>query len=232
MKFNTVKVIGFDADDTLWINESYFRETEQAFARLFSDVISEKECMDKLYNKEVENLGTFGYGIKNFIISMIETAISITNEQVDNQTIAHIIGLGRQMAQHPVVLLDKVADVLEHLFPKYRLILVTKGDLMEQERKLALSGLEPYFHHIEIMSEKHEENYRKLINHLDIKPNEFLMIGNSIKSDIIPPLNLGCYAIHVPYETTWLHEIVHDPDLDQNRFAEVKSLHEILKIIG
>ncbi|HBH23920.1 MAG TPA: HAD family hydrolase [Cytophagales bacterium] len=228
---DSIKVIGFDADDTLWINEPFFREKEAEFAQMFSAYGDTKSLIEKLHQIEIGNLKTFGYGIKNFTISMIETAIVITDGKVNAPAIQEIIELGRAMTDHPVVLLNNIAEALDYLYLKYRLILVTKGDLMEQERKLRLSKLEKYFHHIEIMSEKHEENYQKLVQRLDILPEQLLMVGNSLRSDIIPPLNIGCKAIHVPFETTWIHEQVSNPQLDPERFQEISTLHELLDIL-
>lgn len=225
-----IKVIGFDADDTLWVNEPFFRQTEDRFCQLMERYCSPEEAHKQLYDTEIANLPVFGYGIKNLTLSMVESAIVLSNGTIDNASIVQIIQLGKQMTQHPVELLPDVQEVLAWLSEEFRLIVVTKGDLKEQERKLELSGLERFFHHIEIVSEKHEANYIRLIHHLDIQAEEFLMVGNSLKSDILPPLSIGCYAVHIPFETTWLHEQVKDSDLDAARFLQLDQLSD-LKIL-
>ena len=156
------------------------------------------------------NLGLYGYGAKGFTLSMISAANSISNGQADSALIGEIIDLGKTLIDAPMELLPGVSDVLETLHGEYRMIVATKGDLLDQERKLKKSKLEDYFHHVEIMSDKNPGSYRKLVRHLDIKPQEFLMIGNSLKSDVIPVLDIGADAIHIPAQTTWAHEHVAD----------------------
>jgi len=228
---NNIKVICFDADDTLWINEPYYRDTEKQFTHLMTDYIDEKSCNDILLETEINNIKLYGYGAKSFVLSMIETALKISKHQIDSQTIEKILTLGRELINKPLQLLDGVEDVLKYFHGRYRLILATKGDLLDQERKLHKSGLESYFHHIEIMSEKAIANYKKLIAHLDVKPEEFVMIGNSVKSDILPVLELGAYAIHIPCETTWAHEHVENTQLDNQRFREIDNLLKTKEII-
>ncbi len=189
-----LKVIAFDADDTLWHNESYFQETEKKFCVLLENYLPQHTIARELLQTEVKNIELYGYGIKAFILSMIETAIRITEKAIPNEAIEKIIGYGQDLLNKPVDLIDGVEDVLHQLKGKYRLVMATKGDLLDQERKLKKSGLENYFHHIEIMSEKKEDDFKKLIKHLDIPPEQFAMIGNSLKSDIVPVLNLGAMA--------------------------------------
>jgi putative hydrolase of the HAD superfamily len=203
------KWIGFDADDTLWINESYFRETEHRFCKLLADYGDEKALTEALYKKEIKNLDLYGYGIKGFVLSMIETALEFSKGKVTQDVILQLIGYGKEFLDKPVVLLEGVKQVLENLTKTgYKLIVATKGDLLDQERKLKKSNLERYFHHIEIMSDKKESNYEKLLAHLNIQPEQFLMVGNSLKSDILPVLNIGASAVHIPFHTTWIHEHV------------------------
>jgi putative hydrolase of the HAD superfamily len=172
----------------------------------------------------------YGYGIKAFMLSLVECAIRLSHGSVSAQTINKIIGIGKGMLRRPIELLDDVKKVLEELAPSYRLIVATKGDLLDQEGKMRRSGITSYFHHIEVMSDKKEQAYIHLLHHLDIEPCDFLMIGNSMKSDIIPPLNLGAWAIHVPFHTTWAHEEVEeDPEVSQ--FFRVEHLREILSLI-
>lgn len=228
---NDVKVIGFDADDTLWVNENYYRETEQRYADLLADFGERKVVMDALFSTEMKNLELFGYGIKPFMISMIENAIRISAGKVSQQVIGQIIDMGREMLQQPVELLPGVKHVLDRLHGKFKLIVATKGDLLDQERKLKHSSLSAYFHHIEVMSDKTGESYRQLLQHLEIEPKQFVMIGNSLRSDILPPYELGCYAIHVPYALTWQYEMDVE-EIDENeRFRVVERLEEVLDIL-
>ena len=225
-----IKVIAFDADDTLWVNEPYFRQTEEKFCELLSGYGSLHELERDLLKKEIDNLALYGYGIKGFILSMIEAAMYITSNKISAEVIGRIIDLGKQMLNQPIELLDGVEDVLSSLKGNYRLVVATKGDLLDQERKLRKSNLSSYFHHIEIMSEKDDANYLKLIKHLDIKPEELLMVGNSLKSDILPVLNVGGYAVHVPYHITWAHEQI-DGSIDNERFSSVQRITEILNFL-
>jgi putative hydrolase of the HAD superfamily len=222
-----IKVIAFDADDTLWVNEPYFRASEEAFYTLLEEYLPRHELERELLKIEIGNLGLYGYGIKGFVLSMIETAMTVTNNMISANTIGQIIELGKQMLNQPIELLDGVEEVLCALKSNYRLVVATKGDLLDQERKLKKSGLSHYFHHIEIMSEKDDANYLKLIKHLDIRPSELLMIGNSLKSDILPVLNIGGYAIHVPYHITWAHEEI-EHSIDSGMFKSVESIRDIL----
>jgi len=226
-----IKVICFDADDTLWVNEPFYRETEKHFFELMRDYTDEKSCNEILLDTEINNLKLYGYGAKSFMLSMIETALKISDHKIDTRIIEKIILLGHDLINKPIQLLDGVQDVLSYFHGKFRLIVATKGDLLDQERKLANSGLESFFHHIEVMSEKGVANYEKLIAHLDITPEEFVMIGNSIKSDIIPVIETGGYAIHIPCDTTWAHEHVENFKLENSRFKEIETLTEIKSII-
>jgi len=225
-----IKVIGFDADDTLWVNEPYYREAEEAFIQLVSAYGVTDDIAAELFSTEIANLNLYGYGIKAFMLSLVECAIRLTNGRVSATTINQIIGLGKSMLQRPIELLDDVNMVLEKLAPAYRLIVATKGDLLDQEGKMKRSGISSFFHHIEVMSDKKEQAYIQLLQHLDIEPCDFLMIGNSLKSDILPPLNLGAWAIHVPFHTTWAHEEV-DEEPRTERFFQVDHLREILTLI-
>jgi putative hydrolase of the HAD superfamily len=227
--FRNSKVIGFDADDTLWVNEPYFKELEAQFCELLREYLPEKETSKVLFNTEVNNIELYGYGVKAFMLSLIESAIKISKKKVPVQVIEKIIELGKQQLNKPVILLDGVEKVLQYLTQKnYKLIVATKGDLLDQERKLQKSGIEKYFHHIEIMSNKNDFDYQKLLNHLEIKPEEFVMIGNSLKSDILPVLNIGGNAIYIPFHTVWEHESVHSENIHDDNYTEVKSIEETL----
>ncbi len=224
------KIIAFDADDTLWVNETFFRETEEKFCRLLTNFSTPEETMKELFATEIRNLADYGYGTKGFVLSMIETALAISGNRVAQSTLEEIIDLGKTQINQPVELLDGVIEILDFLQEKgYKLIIATKGDLLDQERKLRKSGLEKYFHHVEVMSNKEKTDYQKLIQHLDILPEEFLMIGNSYKSDIEPVIELGAYGIHIPFHITWEHEKATEQKNQPNwiklsSIAEVKNL--------
>lgn len=228
--YSGIKVIGFDADDTLWVNETYFRETEEKFADLLEGYETKNKIDQELFKMEMKNLELYGYGIKGFMLSMIESAMEISNNQVSQATITEILNLGKGMIAHPVELLDGVKEVLQQLNGKYRLIVLTKGDLLDQERKLNRSSLSDYFHHVEVLSDKNEENYLNLLNHLKIAVDEFLMIGNSLKSDVLPIINIGAQAVHIPFHTTWQHEEV---SIEEGTYTYLKinKLTDILKYL-
>ncbi|MBR9855005.1 MAG: HAD family hydrolase [Algicola sp.] len=228
--FSNIKVIGFDADDTLWVNETYFRDTEEKFADLLDCYETKNKIDQELFKMEMANLETYGYGIKGFMLSMIESALDLSNNKVSQQTIVEILDLGKKMIAHPVELLDGVEEVLSGLVGKYRLIVLTKGDLLDQERKLEKSGLSKYFHHVEVLSEKKENNYSNLLEHLNIDVNEFLMIGNSLKSDVLPIINIGAKAVHVPFHTTWAHEMVAEDEIVNNHL-KLNNIKDILKYL-
>ena len=227
---NGIKVIGFDADDTLWINEPYFQEVEEKFCQLFSNKHSAKEVSAELFSVEMQNLPSYGFGVKAFTLSLVETALRLDKECATAK-IKQILELGRSILGKPVVLLDGVHKVLEQLKGRYRLIVATKGDLLDQQRKLKKSGLTHYFHHVEIMSDKRESDYKTLVDHLAIQPENFLMVGNSFKSDILPVLSLGGKGIYVPYHVTWQHEVVEDSVADYSACIKLESLSDLLTIL-
>ena len=229
--YSKIKVIGFDADDTLWVNETYFREAELQFAKLLGAYETANKIDQELFKKEMENLPLYGYGVKAFVLSMVESALELSNNQVPHQTLNDILQIGKDMIDKPVDLLEGVEEVLEHFAQRYRLILATKGDLLDQERKLEKSGLTDYFHHIEILSEKKEANYSKLLNHLDINPGEFLMVGNSLKSDILPLINIEAHAVHVPFHTTWVHEQVSESETNDKHYHTISKLTDLIELL-
>ncbi len=228
---DNIKVIAFDADDTLWVNETYFREAEKQFAQLLSSYETENKIDQELFKVEIQNLDLYGYGIKGFMLSMVECALELSNYTLYPKVIEEILQIGKDMLGKPIELLNGVEEVLKALKGKYRLIVATKGDLLDQERKLEKSGLLQYFHHIEVMSDKKSEDYVKLVKHLDIEPKEFLMIGNSLKSDVLPVLEIGAEAIHVPFHTTWAHEEVSKQDVAYSSFKTIDNLSEILTLV-
>lgn len=222
-----ITTIAFDADDTLWINEPYFQEAEKEFCLLLEDYLPQQSVSQELFRTEMQNLHLYGYGIKGFMLCMIETVSRISNDTASIKLVNKIIELGHELLEKPVELLPGIQETLEYLKGQYRLVVATKGDLLDQERKLKKSGLQDYFHHIEIMSDKKNEDYKKLLKHLDCPSENFLMLGNSIKSDILPVLEIGGSAAHIPYHTTWSHE-QHEYRPDHPHFMELQSIQEIL----
>jgi len=225
--FSAITTIGFDADDTLWVNETYFRDAEEKFAALLEGYETKNRIHQELYKKEIKNLELYGYGIKGFMLSMIEAALELSNNEVSQATVNKILNLGKEMILHPVEILDGVEEVLHNLKQKYRLLVLTKGDLLDQERKLERSGLSAYFQHVEVLSDKKEKNYQQLLKHLEIDVKEFLMIGNSLKSDVLPLLNIGVKAVHVPFHTTWQHEEVSVEENNYN-YLTINKLEELI----
>lgn len=225
-----IKIIAFDADDTLWINQNYFDEAEARFKQLMKDFIPVESAGEELLKIEVSNMPIYGFGVKAATLSMIEAALQLSGNRVSSETIGQIIGLGKTILDKPVELLNGVEEVLKGLYGRYKLVLVTKGDLLDQERKLRQSGLERFFNHIEIMSDKRVADYQRLMKALDCKPKNVLMIGNSLRSDIIPVLEIGGYAAYVPYESTWAHEAVED-NLSSSRLIRIDSIAEILPFL-
>lgn len=201
-------VIAFDADDTLWHNEGYFRDTEKLFRELLSPYHDPDWIQARLYEVETNNLAHYGYGIKSFVLSMIETALQLTEGRIQGFEIQRIMDLGREMLAHPVELLPHVKETLQKLSGHHRLWVITKGDLLDQESKLARSGLGDLFERMDVVSEKTPESYRKLLELQGVDPSHFLMIGNSIKSDILPVLHIGGRAVQIPYAQTWEYERV------------------------
>ena len=225
-----IKTIAFDADDTLWHNEPYFDEAQERFCQLFQDFASSQEILGLILNHQVKNLPLYGFGIKAFTLSMIETALELTHHNISGKGIEQIMTIGKDLLQKPVELLPNVEEVLSELKGKYKLIVATKGDLKDQHRKLHDSGIGAYFHHIEVLSDKTELDYEKMLGRLDVQAEEFLMIGNSLKSDVLPIINLDGYAIHIPYRTTWEYEKI-DFEIEHENFKSFDKIEEILTIL-
>jgi putative hydrolase of the HAD superfamily len=226
--YKNIKVIAFDADDTLWVNETYFREAEEDFAKLVSKYETKNKIDQELFQTEIKNLTLYGYGVKGFILSMIECALELSNYQIKQHTIQSILNIGKEMLEKPIELLEGVEEALQSLEGKYKLIVATKGDLLDQERKLEKSNLLKYFHHIEVMSDKKEKDYQKLMKHLEIHPSELLMIGNSLKSDVLPLIKIGASAIHVPFHTTWVHEEICEEESSKLAYQTVSNIKDVL----
>lgn len=224
------KIIAFDADDTLWHNEPYFDEAQERFCALFQDFASSQEILGLILNHQVKNLPLYGFGIKAFTLSMIETALNLTQNNITGTGIEKVIAIGKDLLQKPIELLPNVEEVLQELQGKYKLIVATKGDLKDQHRKLHDSNLGKYFHHIEVLSDKTELDYTKMLARLDCQPEDFVMIGNSLKSDVLPILNIGGIGIHIPYHTTWEYEKI-DFEIEHENFTALTDIKEVLAIL-
>lgn len=222
-----IEFIAFDADDTLWVNETYFYEFETKFCALIEKYLPSNQASKSLFETEMENLHLYGYGIKGMMLCMIELICKVVDARDAVSCTSEVIRLGKELLEKPVELLDGVEELLLKLSKRYKLVLITKGDLLDQERKIEASGLKKYFHHIEIMSNKRCSDYSRLINQLGAKPDNFLMLGNSLKSDIIPVLELGAYAIHIPYYTTWKHEQC-DRDIEHPNFIQLDYIRKVM----
>jgi putative hydrolase of the HAD superfamily len=229
-----ITTIAFDADDTLWHNESIFEETHRRYCELLSRWHDAATVERTLFATEMRNLELLGYGIKAHAISSIETAIELTEGEISAEEIRAVIELAKGMIRHPVELLEGVAEVVPELARNHRLILLTKGDLRDQERKVRKSGLEPHFAHLEIVSEKDVSIYRRVFARHDIDPAQFLMVGNSLKSDILPVLDLGGRAVYVPYRITWQHEQAAPPagPAAEGRFFQIRTLRELPALVA
>ena len=219
-----IDLIAFDADDTLWHNETIFLTAQAKFKKLLAEYRSEDWIDRKLYETEARNLQHFGYGVKGFTLSMIETAIELSGGRINGTEIQTVIELGKEMLKAPVELLDGVEECISELLKSYRLMVITKGDLFDQEAKIAKSGLGEQFCAIEIVSEKNLKTYERIIKKYEIHPHRFLMVGDSLKSDILPVIALGAHAVHVPYKTTWTHERVESADLDERRYVQLDHI--------
>lgn len=225
-------LIAFDADDTLWPTQPHFDQVEATFFSILARCGDPAALHPRLYAVQRRNMELFGYGVKSLLLSMIETAIQLTEGAVTGTEIQQILDLGKGLLSLPIELLPGVAEVLPALRQRgHRLLLLTKGDLLDQETKVARSGLGELFDHVEIVSEKDDATYQRLFRRYQATPENFVMIGNSLKSDILPVARLGYRAIHVPYHATWIHERVSDAELAGAAFAQVVSLVEVLALL-
>ena len=224
--------IAFDADDTLWHNEPIFDLTQDRVAELLADWVPADELGDKLANMERRNLRLFGYGAKGFTLSLVETALEVTRGEIPGSVIQQILDAGKAMIEHPVDLLPGVAETVDRLASEHPLLLITKGDLFHQESKIARSGLAESFAEIEIVSEKDEETYRRVLDRHSIDAERFVMVGNSIKSDILPVLAIGGHAIHVPYESSWELDKIDHRGAEAEGFFEAKTMFEVPRVLG
>ena len=226
-----IRSIGFDADDTLWHNENIFDLAQQRYRTLLARYHDAAEVNRALFATEMRNLPHYGYGVKGFMLSAVETAIELTKGAISAQEIREIIALGQGMLAHPVEVLPGVGEVVAALARDYRLIVITKGDLRDQERKISLSGLAVHFHAVEILSEKDGAAYARVLQRHGIAPAEFAMVGNSVKSDILPVLHLGGAGVHIPYHITWQHEHAAETHLEHPRFRQVEDIRQLAEVL-
>ncbi|NNE99176.1 MAG: HAD family hydrolase [Pyrinomonadaceae bacterium] len=223
-----IETIAFDADDTLWHNERIFLSAKEKYTDILSAYHDESWIVDHLDAAEMRNIKHFGYGIKGFTLSMVETAVDLTEGRVTGGEIREVIDLARKMLASPIEVLDEVEETIRELSESHRLLVITKGDLFDQETKLARSGLGDYFDDVEVVSQKNSEVYRKILARHEIDPNRFVMVGNSLKSDILPVVELGSNAVHIPYETEWFHERVSAEELVGKDYIQIEKISGLL----
>ena len=227
----TISTIGLDADDTLWHSESHFALTEQRFGALVRPWLPGEEAAEKLLGRERANLEVFGYGVKGFTLSMIETAIEASGGAIPAEALQQIVDWGKEMLRHPVELLPGVEETIDSLAAAYRLVLITKGDLFHQESKIAESGLAERFQHVEILSEKSPTHYLRVLDRHGVEPSEFLMAGNSLRSDVLPVIEIGSHGVHIPYGITWGHERVDRAELEPS-WHHLDSISDLPDLVG
>jgi putative hydrolase of the HAD superfamily len=223
-----ITTIAFDADDTLWHNERIFTSAKDKYKRLLAEYHDENWIEQRLDEAEIRNIQHFGYGVKGFTLSMIETACDLTEGRITGDKIKEIISIAREMLAAPIDLLEGVTETVQELSRNYRLMMITKGDLLDQEAKLARSGLGDYFDAFEIVPRKDKKIYKYILRRHQLRPEEFVMVGNSLKSDILPVLEVGARAVHIPYETEWFHERVSEEELKDKDFASIERMNELL----
>ncbi len=225
-----INTIIFDADDTLWECEPFFQQTKQFVCYLLKDYADEKTLKELIYKNHISKLDLYGYGIKGYILSLIKTALDVSDMRVDADVIDSIVALGDTMLNDPIVLLPGVEKVLKTLKPNYRLVMITKGDLLDQMNKLKRSGLEHYFEQVEVVSEKDEVTYKQVFEKMGIEASSAMMVGNSLKSDVLPVVAIGGTGVHIPYEITWDHEKT-DKAIDSDRIYELKTMGELVILL-
>jgi putative hydrolase of the HAD superfamily len=227
----SIKVLAFDGDDTLWHNESHFQLTQTEFRELLQRHVPAADVDARLFATEMANLRIYGYGIKSFTLSMLETAIAITDGRIPATDLGVILGWGKRMLQEPTKLLDGVTETLDQLARRYSLLLITKGDLFDQESKYARSGLAALFAGVEILSDKKVDTYRSVLTRRGIDPSEFVMVGNSLRSDVVPVIEAGARAVHIPYHLTWHHEHVEDDELPGNGWHRISTIRDLPRLM-
>lgn len=225
----TIRLVGFDGDDTLWRSQDYFDAAQAEFERVvggYAD-LGDVRVHEHLYQVEKRNLALFGYGVKGMALSMIEAALEITGQRISGPDVQRIVALAKSLLQHPVELLPGIRDAVERIAVDLDVVLITKGDLFHQEAKVRQSGLAHVFRRIEIVSEKDADTYTRVLGEFELAPSQFLMIGNSLRSDIAPVLQLGGWGVHMPYHTTWAHESEAEIGAGQARLRTVASADEL-----
>jgi len=222
-----IKIIAFDADDTLWHNENHYHSAKITLTKILADYGEPDAIQAKLDQTEVRNIEYYGYGIKSFALSLVESAVDISNGEVTGDEINEIISIAKSMLRAPVELVDGAEETLRRVAKNYELMLITKGDLFEQERKIGISGISDYFRYLEVVGEKTEGTYRKLLEKYNINSEGFLMVGNSLRSDILPVLGIGGQAVYIPNETTWFHEHANEDEIGEAKFGELESLSQL-----
>lgn len=222
-----IEIVAFDADDTLWHNETLYSITHEKYEKLLSAYHDREWIKKKLFETEMRNLRYYGYGIKGFTLSMIETAVELTEGRISGGEIAKILELSRNMLKAPVEMLDHAAGTVKEAAKSYPLMLITKGDLFDQESKIAQSGLSDYFKYIEILTRKTPETYGEVLSKYGINPEGFLMVGNSLRSDILPALEIGGQAVFIPYPLCWEHEQVSESELHQKSYHELEHIGQL-----
>lgn len=223
--------IAFDADDTLWHNEVFYARAQDRLQDLLSEYIDRDTVAEQLYQTEMKNLQHYGYGIKSFALSMIETAIELTDGAITGTDIQKIIETARKMLTAEVQLLDYVPETIKSLSQSYALMVITKGDLLDQQEKLSRSGIGEYFKHVEVVSHKTEETYRTVLARYGIEPRRFLMVGNSLPSDVLPVVAIGGRAVHIPYHLTWEHETVDSHQIHHNGYFELDHIGQLGQLL-
>jgi putative hydrolase of the HAD superfamily len=227
-----IKVVAFDGDDTLWHNEAHFNLTQNQLRELLLRHAPGADVDRRLFATEMANLGLYGYGIKSFTLSMLETAIEVTEGQIPASDLKVILDWGKRMLQEPTELLEGVREALVEVSRRHAVLLITKGDLFDQEGKLARSGLGELFQGVEILSEKTQESYQQVLVRRGIAPGEFVMVGNSLRSDVVPIVKLGATAVHIPYPLTWRHEHVDEAALPAEGWYRLERIHELPGLLG
>jgi putative hydrolase of the HAD superfamily len=225
-------VIAFDADDTLWHNERLYVAVQTQFAQLLAHYHTPEWISERLYETETRNIQHFGYGVKAFALSLIETAVELTEGRVSGQDIQTLIDLAKEMLRSQVQLLEGVAETIPQLAQHYRLMVITKGDLLDQEIKIARSGLESYFPQVEVVSQKNRQSYERILRRHTLAPDQFLMVGNSLRSDIWPVLELGGHAVHIPHDLTWAHEVVDPPPIGQPGYYQLDHVGQLPPLLA